>query len=81
METLYLGGRRRKNTQSGHRMINSLFPMKRHEVEGGGKRSLENLLKLLTNEKGAEQRSRQRLQEIGRESQSMKPEKNTKGLE
>lgn len=55
--------------------------MKRHEVEGGGKRSLENLLKLLTNEKGAEQRSRQRLQEIGRESQSMKPEKNTKGLE
>lgn len=68
-------------------MINSLFPMKRHEAEGGGKRSLENLLKLLKNEKGetarkyAEQRSRQRLQEIGRESQSMKPEKNTKGLE
>lgn len=85
METQYQGSSRRENIQSGDKVINSLFPIKTHEVEGGGKCSLEKLLKLLKNEKGeaarnyAEQRSRQRLQGIGRESQSMKPERNTKG--
>lgn len=87
MGTQYLGGRRRESAPKGSRMSNSLFPIKTHEAEGGGKCSLEKLLKLLKNEKGeaarkyAEQRSRQRLQEIGRELQSMEPERNTKGLE